>query len=40
MFAAPYLTVHRAHLHEALLSLVDRDRLGLGQRLTSAAPAA
>lgn len=36
MFAAPYLTVHRAHLHDALLSLVDRDRLGLGQRLISA----
>lgn len=33
MFSAPYLTIHRAHLHEALLSLVDRDRLGLGRRL-------
>ncbi|MFE3743257.1 FAD-dependent monooxygenase [Streptomyces sp. NPDC059134] len=36
MFGAPYLTIHRAHLHEALLSLVDRDRLGLGRRLSSA----
>ena len=36
MFAAPYLTIHRAHLHDALLSLVDRDRLGLGQKLSAA----
>ena len=36
MFAAPYLTIHRAHLHDALLTLIDRDRLGLGQRLGSA----
>ncbi|CAL9411340.1 FAD-dependent monooxygenase [Streptomyces sp. enrichment culture] len=36
MFAAPYLTIHRAHLHDALLSLVDRERLRLGERLRSA----
>ena len=36
MFAAPYLTIHRAHLHEALLSLTGRDRLRLGERLRAA----
>jgi len=35
-YGAPYLTVHRAHLHAALLSLTDRDRLQLGRRLASA----
>ncbi|MEU6393003.1 FAD-dependent monooxygenase [Streptomyces sp. NPDC046939] len=33
MFSAPYLTIHRAHLHEALLSSTDRDSLNLGRRL-------
>jgi salicylate hydroxylase len=32
---APYLTVHRGHLHAALLSLSDPDRLQLGRRLAS-----
>jgi salicylate hydroxylase len=32
---APYLTVHRAHLHAALLSLTDTGRLHLGRRLAS-----
>ncbi|MEW1871790.1 FAD-dependent monooxygenase [Streptomyces caelestis] len=36
VFAAPYLTIHRAHLHEALLSLTGRDRLRLGERLRTA----
>ncbi|MFD3436849.1 FAD-dependent monooxygenase [Streptomyces sp. NPDC058685] len=36
MFGAPYLTIHRAHLHEALLSLVDSDSLHLGRRLRAA----
>ncbi|WP_217142894.1 FAD-dependent monooxygenase [Streptomyces sp. AC627_RSS907] len=36
MFSAPYLTIHRAHLHRALLSLIDRDRLDLGRRLNTA----
>ncbi|GAB2956815.1 FAD-dependent monooxygenase [Streptomyces pseudoechinosporeus] len=36
MFAAPYLTIHRAHLQEALLSLIDRNSLGLGRRLSAA----
>jgi salicylate hydroxylase len=36
MFGAPYYSIHRAHLHEALLSLVDRDRLRLGERLRGA----
>ncbi|WP_432165837.1 FAD-dependent monooxygenase [Streptomyces sp. bgisy031] len=39
MFGAPYYAIHRAHLHEALLSLVDRDSLRLGQRLRGAAEA-
>jgi salicylate hydroxylase len=34
-YGAPYLTVHRAHLHAALLSLTDPDRLQLGRRLAS-----
>ncbi|MQY12482.1 3-hydroxybenzoate 6-hydroxylase 1 [Streptomyces sp. RB5] len=33
LFGAPYLTVHRAHLHAALVSAIDRDRLRLGRRL-------
>src|SRR5687768_15393497 len=32
-FAAPYLTVHRADLHGALLSLVAPDRVHLDARL-------
>ncbi|ALC20218.1 salicylate 1-monooxygenase [Streptomyces pristinaespiralis ATCC 25486] len=36
MFGAPYYSIHRAHLHEALLSLVDRDRLRLGELLRGA----
>ena len=35
VYGAPYLTVHRAHLHAALLSLTDQDRLHLGRRLAS-----
>ncbi|WP_075730978.1 FAD-dependent monooxygenase [Streptomyces acidiscabies] len=34
-FGAPYYTVHRAHLHAALLSLVPPDRVHLGARLTA-----
>ncbi|MFJ9433235.1 FAD-dependent monooxygenase [Streptomyces sp. NPDC101490] len=36
MFGAPYYTVHRAHLHDALLSLVDAGSLRLGERLSGA----
>jgi salicylate hydroxylase len=32
-FAAPYYTVHRAHLHAALCAAADRATLRLGQRL-------
>lgn len=32
---APFLTVHRAHLHAALLSLTDPDRLELGRPLAT-----
>lgn len=33
---APFLTLHRAHLHAALLSLIDPECLRLGHRLVSA----
>ncbi|MFJ5140501.1 FAD-dependent monooxygenase [Streptomyces sp. NPDC088707] len=36
MFGAPYFTVHRAHLHDALLTLVDEGSLKLGERLSEA----
>ncbi|MEU6891586.1 FAD-dependent monooxygenase [Streptomyces sp. NPDC046557] len=35
LFGAPYRTIHRAHLHEALLSLGDRERVRLKSRLDS-----
>lgn len=34
-YGAPYMTVCRAHLHAALLSLTDADRVQLGRRLAS-----
>lgn len=34
-FGAPYYTVHRAHLHDALLSRVPPDRVHLGARLVA-----
>ena len=34
-FGAPYYAVHRAHLHDVLLSLVPPDRVHLGARLSA-----
>lgn len=34
VYGAPYYTVHRAHLHEALLEAAGRDTVRLGRRLT------
>jgi salicylate hydroxylase len=34
-YGAPYLAVHRAHLHATLLSLIDPDGLRLGRRLAA-----
>lgn len=34
MYGAPYYTVHRAHLHEALLEAAGRDTVRLGRRVT------
>lgn len=34
-YGAPYLTLRRAHLHAALVSLTDKDRLHLGRRVAS-----
>ncbi|PJE96231.1 salicylate 1-monooxygenase [Streptomyces carminius] len=39
-FGAPYYTVHRAHLHGVLLSLVPPDRVHLGARLTAVTQSA
>ena len=39
-FGAPYYTVHRADLHDALLSLVPADRVHLGARLVSVTQSA
>ena len=36
VFGVPYYTIHRAHLHDALLGLVDEDQVRLGHRLRSA----
>lgn len=35
VYGAPFMTIHRAHLHAALLSLADPDHLQLGRRVTS-----
>jgi hypothetical protein len=39
MYGAPYLTVHRAHLHTALLDLAGSARLRLGHRPLDCADA-
>lgn len=39
-FGAPYYTVHRAHLHDVLLSRVPRDRVHLGARLVAVTQSA
>ncbi|MEV1068838.1 FAD-dependent monooxygenase [Streptomyces sp. NPDC050263] len=39
-FGAPYYAVHRAHLHDLLLSLVPPDRVHLGARLTAVTQSA
>ncbi|WP_225801878.1 FAD-dependent monooxygenase [Streptomyces sp. NK15101] len=39
-FGAPYYAVHRAHLHDALLSLVPPDRVHLGARITAVTQSA
>lgn len=39
-FGAPYYAVHRAHLHDVLLSLVPPDRVHLGARLIAVTQSA